>query len=180
MCFSYDSPSEAIQFLGSTWEDLETYNALILRAHYYYQLQDYDVALTCALKATRLRPYSSLCFYHLGKIYLATNDIVRSRKCFEKCVSLNPINEDAVENLSSIYQQLGEEVNSLKFIFLRLSYLYYFFQDLNVALLLNTLKKIKTPSKFKHIHYKLGLHYLNVNNCDEVKIINENHIKNCF
>ncbi|XP_061389029.1 tetratricopeptide repeat protein 37 [Musca vetustissima] len=146
--FYYDTPSEAIQFLGSTWEDLETYNALVLRAQYYYELQDYDVALTCALKATRLRPYSSVCFYHLGKIYLATNDMVRSRKCFEKCITLNPINEDAVENLSAIYQQLGEE-------------------DLNVALLLNTLKKVKTPSKFKHIHYKLGLHYLNVNNCDE-------------
>ncbi|XP_073812213.1 tetratricopeptide repeat protein 37 [Musca autumnalis] len=146
--FYYDTPSEAIQFLGSTWEDLETYNALVLRAQYYYQLQDYEIALTCALKATRLRPYSSICFYLLGKIYLATNDVVRSRKCFEKCVTLNPTNEEAVENLSAIYQQLGEE-------------------DLNVALLLNTLKKVKTPSKFKHIHYKLGLHYLNVNNCDE-------------
>ncbi|XP_013109877.2 tetratricopeptide repeat protein 37 [Stomoxys calcitrans] len=154
----YDSPDEAIQFLGSTWEDLETFPALVLRGNYYYQLQDYSSALMCVLKATRLRPYSSECFYHLGKIYFASNDLVRSRKCFEKCVTLNPLNEDAVESLSAIYQQFGEE-------------------DLNVALLLNTLKRLKTPKKFKHIHYKLGLHYLNVNNCDEAIQCFRNAIK---
>ncbi|XP_075166256.1 tetratricopeptide repeat protein 37 isoform X2 [Haematobia irritans] len=154
----YDSPDEAIQFLSSTWEDLETFPALVIRGNYYYQLQDYSTALMCILKATRLRPYSSECFYHLGRIYLATNDLVRSRKCFEKCVTLNPLNEYAVENLSAIYQQLGEE-------------------ELNVALLLNTLKRVKTPSKFKHIHYKLGLHYLNVKNCDEAIQFFRNAIK---
>lgn len=107
---SYDSPSEAILFLGSSWEDFETFPALLLRGRLYYEVQDFSIALTCVLKATRLRPYSSECFYYLGKIYLATMDIARARKCFEKCVNLNPLKEEAVECLSAIYQEIGEEV----------------------------------------------------------------------
>ncbi|KNC22993.1 hypothetical protein FF38_07937 [Lucilia cuprina] len=142
------SPSEAIEFIKSSITDLETYSVLFLMGKCYYEVQNYNNALMSILKATRLKPYSSECFYYLGRIYLATNDIVRSRKCFEKNVTLNPLNEKAVENLSIIYQKLQEE-------------------DLNLSLLMSTLKYLKNSEKSKHIHYKLGLHYLNFQRCDE-------------
>lgn len=62
------------------------------------------------LKATRIKPHSSECFYYLGSIYFAIKDILRSRKCFEKCVTLNPLHQKAVEHLSVIYQQQNEKV----------------------------------------------------------------------
>ncbi|XP_065368368.1 tetratricopeptide repeat protein 37 [Calliphora vicina] len=142
------SPSEAIEYIQSSVTDLDSYYVLFLMGKCYYEVQNYNNALTSILKATRLKPYSSECFYYLGRIYFATNDIVRSRKCFEKNVTLNPLNEKAVENLSVIYQQLEEE-------------------DLNLSLLVNTLKYLKNSERSKHIHYKLGLHYLNVQRCDE-------------
>lgn len=39
-----------------------------------------------------------------------------------------------------------------------------------MALLTNTLKYLNNSQRAKHLHYKLGLHYLSVNNFDEVTI----------
>ncbi|XP_014100452.2 tetratricopeptide repeat protein 37 [Bactrocera oleae] len=140
------APEAALNLLQAS-DDTETFDCLFLLAKLHLQLTDYASALNCMLKATRLQPYSSECFHYLGKIYYLTKDLVRARKCFEKCVNLNPLCESAVNNLSAIYQQLGEE-------------------DLNVALLINTLKYMKTEDS-KRIHYKLGLHYFNVKKWDE-------------
>lgn len=118
--FYFSCAEEAIQLIQSTGNDLDTFPVLLLMGKLYFQLQNFDKALMSVLRATRLKPHSSECFYYLGKIYYASNDILRSRKCFEKCVTLNPLNEKAVENLSAIYQLLEEEVNVgsfLKWIF---------------------------------------------------------------
>ncbi|XP_037886996.1 tetratricopeptide repeat protein 37 isoform X1 [Glossina fuscipes] len=142
------SPKQAIDYLNGSTIDLESFSSLLLLGKLYYKIGNFSQALNNILKATRLRPYSSECFFYLGKIYFALNDIVRSRKCFEKCITLNPLNDLAVDNLSAIYQQIDEE-------------------DLNVALLTNTLKYLNNSQRAKHLHYKLGLHYLSVNNFDE-------------
>ncbi|XP_011178747.2 tetratricopeptide repeat protein 37 [Zeugodacus cucurbitae] len=140
------APEAAIKLLQAS-DYIETFDVLFLLSKLHLKLTDYASALNCMLKATRLQPYSAECFHYLGKIYYHTKDLVRARKCFEKCVNLNPLCESAVNNLSAIYQQLGEE-------------------DLNVALLINTLKYMKTADS-KRIHYKLGLHYFNVKKYDE-------------
>uniref|UniRef100_W8BBM6 Tetratricopeptide repeat protein 37 n=1 Tax=Ceratitis capitata TaxID=7213 RepID=W8BBM6_CERCA len=140
------TPEAAINAL-QTSSDKDSFEVLFLLSKLYLQLTNYAAALNCMLKATRLQPHSSECFHYLGKIYYDTKDIVRARKCFEKCVNLNPLCESAVNNLSAIYQQLGEE-------------------ELNEALLLNTLKYMKSEDS-KRIHYKLGLHYFNVNKWDD-------------
>uniref|UniRef100_A0A1A9WAC9 Tetratricopeptide repeat protein 37 n=1 Tax=Glossina brevipalpis TaxID=37001 RepID=A0A1A9WAC9_9MUSC len=143
------TPNQAIDYLKVlTTIDLESFSLLLLMGKLYYKIANYSQALNNMLKATRSRPYRSECFFYLGKIYFALKDTVRSRKCFEKCINLNPLNDLAVDNLSGIYQQIGEE-------------------DLNVALLTNTLKYLNNPQRAKHLRYKLGLHYLNVNNFDE-------------
>uniref|UniRef100_A0A1A9UF77 Tetratricopeptide repeat protein 37 n=1 Tax=Glossina austeni TaxID=7395 RepID=A0A1A9UF77_GLOAU len=104
------SPNQAIDYLNaSTAVDLESFSSLLLLGKLYYKIANFSQALNNILKATRLRPYSSECFFYLGKIYFALNDIVRSRKCFEKCITLNPLNDLAVDNLSAIYQQIDEE-----------------------------------------------------------------------
>ncbi|XP_053963021.1 tetratricopeptide repeat protein 37 [Anastrepha ludens] len=141
-----ETPEAAIDLLQSC-ADTESFETLFLLSKLHLQLSHYATALNCMLKATRLQPYCAECFHYLGKIYYITKDIVRARKCFEKCVSLNPLCEDAVNNLSAIYQQLAEE-------------------DLNAALLLNTLQHMEFNDS-KRIHYKLGLHFFNVNKWDD-------------
>jgi len=126
----------------------ESFEALLLSGKLHMKLQDYDEALNCMLKATRLQPHIAECFDYLARLYLANGDITRARKCFEKCISLNALSEQAVDSLSSIYQQLGEE-------------------DLNETLLLNTLRYLNNDEAVR-LQYKLGLHFLRVHKWDNV------------
>lgn len=65
-------------------------------------------SLLQVLTATKLEPYNAECFHWLGRLYLLNNDMDRARKCFEKCVFLNPQHEQCVILLSEIYRQLSE------------------------------------------------------------------------
>ncbi|XP_067630792.1 tetratricopeptide repeat protein 37 isoform X2 [Eurosta solidaginis] len=140
------SPVEAISLLQKT-SYTESFEALFLLSKLHCKIQNYAASLNYMLKATRMKPHSSECFHYLGIMYYNTNDIVRARKCFEKCINLNPLCVSAVNNLSGIYQQLKEE-------------------ELNEALLINTLKFMRSDES-KEIHYKLGLHYFNINKWDD-------------
>jgi len=112
-------------------------------------LKNYSDALNYVLKATRLRPHFAECFDYLGKLYpLATGDFSRARKCYEKCISLNPLAEEAVDALSFIYQEQGEE-------------------ELNETLLLNTLSHLGSNESIR-LQYKLGLHFSHVKKWDSV------------
>ncbi|XP_033155918.1 tetratricopeptide repeat protein 37 [Drosophila mauritiana] len=137
------SPSEALQEIA----DCESFEAYLLCGKLHMALKNYSDALNYVLKATRLRPHFSECFDYLGRLYpLATGDISRARKCYEKCISLNPLAEEAVDALSFIYQELGEE-------------------ELNEALLLNTLSHLDSNESIR-LQYKLGLHFLHVKKWD--------------
>ncbi|XP_034475811.1 tetratricopeptide repeat protein 37 [Drosophila innubila] len=136
------SPIEALQVMAGN----DSFEALLLRGKLHMKLQDYDEALNCMLKATRLQPHIAECFDYLARLYQANGDITRARKCFEKCISLNALSEQAVDSLSCIYQQLGEE-------------------DLNETLLLNTLRYLNNDEAVR-LQYKLGLHFLRVNKWD--------------
>ncbi|KAH8314396.1 hypothetical protein KR059_005330 [Drosophila kikkawai] len=137
------SPTEALQAIGSH----ESFDALLLCGKLHMQLKNYTDALNSILKATRLRPHFAECFDYLGRLYpLATGDLARARKCYEKCISLNGLAEEAVDALSFIYQELGEE-------------------ELNETLLLNTLRHLSTDESIR-LQYKLGLHFLQVKKWD--------------
>ncbi|XP_023171601.2 tetratricopeptide repeat protein 37 [Drosophila hydei] len=135
-------PAEALQAIANN----ESFEALLLRGKLNMKLQNFAEALNCMLKATRLQPYIAECFEQLARLYQANDDIPRARKCFEKCVSLNALAQEAVDALSSIYQQLGEE-------------------DLNEALLMNTLRYLSSDDAIR-LQYKLGLHFLQVKKLD--------------
>ncbi|KAH8372463.1 hypothetical protein KR093_011671 [Drosophila rubida] len=136
------SPTEAVQAMAGN----ESFEALLLCGKLHMKLKDYDAALNCMLKAARLQPHISECFDYLARLYQAHGDISRARKCFEKCISLNALSQQAVDSLSSIYQQLGEE-------------------DLNETLLLNTLRYLSDDEAVR-LQYKLGLHFLRVHKWD--------------
>ncbi|KAH8277940.1 hypothetical protein KR018_010596 [Drosophila ironensis] len=137
------SPAEALQSIAGD----ESFGALFLCGKLNLYLKNYQDALNWILKATRLRPHFSKCFEYLGKLYtLATEDSPRARKCYEKCISLNALAEEAVDALSYIYQEMGEE-------------------DLNETLLLNTLRHLSTNESIR-LQYKLGLHFLHVKKWD--------------
>lgn len=126
----------------------ECFEALLLCGKLHMKMQNNEEALNCILKATRLQPHVADCFEYLARLYQANGDISRARKCFEKCINLNGLAEQAVDSLSSIYQQLGEE-------------------DLNEALLLSTISYLSSDESV-HLQYKLGLHFLRVNKWDNV------------
>ncbi|XP_055919352.1 tetratricopeptide repeat protein 37 [Eupeodes corollae] len=139
------SPTEALEKLGNE----ESYEVLILKGEKNILVQNYDSALICMLKAARLRPYRAECFEYLGKIYLALKDQTRAIKCFEKCTSLNILNEAGVDLLSSIYLESGDEE----------------FQEKNLKLLLAALEKSPT-GMLKWAYFKLGIHYLTAKDYD--------------
>lgn len=86
----------------------------LLLGQYYFADQKFELALTHFLKATKLEPYNSDCFFWLGKLYLTINDQVRAQKCFEKCVYLYPQHEKGVTLLSAMYRQsMNWEGNNL-------------------------------------------------------------------
>lgn len=108
------TPEEALQRLldpNDTTLDMNSYPVLMLLGKLYMNCKNYTSALEHMLKATRLKPYSSECFYILGSIYHITDDALRARKCWEKCLNLNPINMEALKRLSFMYQQAKEEVS---------------------------------------------------------------------
>lgn len=78
-----------------------------------FALNRYEDALNEFLKATKLEQYNSDCFYWLGKVYLLNDDSERARRCFERCIYLNPQHEQSVILLSAIYRQSAEwELNA--------------------------------------------------------------------
>lgn len=77
----------------------------LLLGQYYFAGNKFELALTHFLKATKLEPYNSDCFYWLGKSYITINDQVRAQKCFEKCVYLYPQHQKGVTLLSAMYRQ---------------------------------------------------------------------------
>ncbi|XP_052840355.1 tetratricopeptide repeat protein 37 [Drosophila gunungcola] len=137
------SPAEALREI----DNQESFEAQLLCGKLHMQLNNYSDSLNCVLKATRLRPHFAECFDYLGRLYpLATGDLSRARKCYEKCISLNALAEEAVDALSFIYQELGEE-------------------ELNETLLLNTLRHLGSDESIR-LQYKLGLHFLQVKKWD--------------
>lgn len=139
------SPLEGLTKLES-FENQESYEVLLLKGQLNTLIQNYDDALTCMLKAARLKPYRAECFENLGKIYMALQDNTRAIKCFEKCICLDPLNITAVDILNSYYLESGK-------------------MEKNLTLLLSVLSQSPT-SLLKWIHFKLGIHYLTVKDFD--------------
>lgn len=77
----------------------------LLLGECYFTRKKFELALTHFLKATKIEPYNSECFFWLGKLYLTSNDLVRAQKCFEKCVYLYPQHQQGVTLLSAMYRQ---------------------------------------------------------------------------
>lgn len=102
---------EASNILGS--HSFDSSDFCLQYGQCLYSLKSYAASLQEVLKATKLEPHNAECFYWLGKLYFLVNDMDRARKCFEKCIFLNPQHEQCVILLSEIYRQLGEwELNA--------------------------------------------------------------------
>lgn len=88
--------------LESPYETCEYYLEL---GKSYFNCKMYAESLGNLLKATKLEPCNSDCFYWLGALYSATGDQTRATKCLEKCVNLHPQHENGVVMLSGIYRE---------------------------------------------------------------------------
>lgn len=137
--------SEAIEVLKPN--NFESSDFLLQLGQCYFSLQQYSESLAIVLKATKLEPHNCECFHWLGKIYLLNEDTERARKCFEKCIFLNPQHEQSVILLSAIYRQLAE-------------------WDLNAKILQLAAQAVpSSPCKWAEL--QLGLHNLAQDNFDD-------------
>lgn len=134
--------SKARDILAET----ESHEGFLELGQISFELKSYDESLLNILKATKLDKDDSECFYWLGKIYITTNDEVRSQKCFEKCLNLNPQNERAISILSGVYRKNNE-------------------WEQNLQLLENSVKSVDGAHQ-KSAFFQLGLHHLGQQNYD--------------
>lgn len=105
--FKLENQNEkAMEMLQSVSFESSKYFLSLAQCH--FDAQHYQEALSFALIATKLEPYNSNCYFWLGQIYTINGDTERARKCFEKCVFLNPQHEQGVILLSNIYRQFCE------------------------------------------------------------------------
>lgn len=145
--------SEAVSVLQST----ESHEGFLELGRNYFELKNYDESLLNILKATKLDSNNSECFFWLGKIYITINDKVRSKKCFEKCLSLNPQNEKAISILSAVYRKNND-------------------WDLNLVLLENSVKSVGGHHQ-KSAFFQLGIHHLGQQNYDNAITAFRNSLK---
>lgn len=110
----------------------------------YFLLANYNEAVMPFLQATKEEPFNSESFFWLGKLYLKINDEIRSKKCFEKSLNINPNNKEAILSLSSIYRKNSE-------------------WDLNLVLLQKAGSLHDAAWAWRHF----GLHHLAQNNYTE-------------
>lgn len=145
--------SQACELLADT----EKHEGFLELGQILFELKNFDESLLNILKATKLDKDNSECFYWLGKIYISTNDEVRSRKCFEKCLNLNPQNEKAIAILSGVYRKNND-------------------WEQNLTLLENSVKSVDGIHQ-KSAFFQLGLHHLGQQNYDSAITAFRNSLK---
>lgn len=131
----------------SILQEDESFEGLVTKGVVAFRLKDYNSSLNSFLKATRLRPFRSECFLGLGKVYLAVEDFPRARKCFEKTISLDPLEKQAVEGLSFLLKENNE-------------------MSANELLLEKTLTYL-SANQTHWVHFQLGLHTMAVQKFSE-------------
>lgn len=141
----------------SVLEGLESHEAFLEIGRNLFELKNYDESLLNILKSTKLDSNDSECFYWLGKIYITIKDEVRSQKCFEKCLNLNPQNEKAISILSAVYRKNSD-------------------WDQNLAMLENSVKSVDGHHQ-KSAFFQLGLHHLGQQNYDNAITAFRNSLK---
>lgn len=52
---------------------------------------------------------NSNAFYWLARVYSETDDLKRAVKCLEKCLRMNPLNENALILFKAVYKQANEK-----------------------------------------------------------------------
>ena len=138
-------------------KESESHEAFLELGQNLFDLKNYDESLLNILKATKLDSNNSECFYWLGKIYITINDEVRSKKCFEKCLNLNPQNEKAISILSALYRKNQN-------------------WEQNLTLLENSVKSVDGHHQ-KAAFFQLGLHHLSQQNYDNAITAFRNSLK---
>lgn len=138
-------------------QGVESHEAFLELGQCFFELTNYDESLTNILKATKLDSNNSECFFWLGKIYISINDEVRSKKCFEKCLNLNPQNEKAISILSAAYRRNNN-------------------WDENLTLLETSVKSVDGHHQ-KSAFFQLGLHHLGQQNYDNAITAFRNSLK---
>jgi superkiller protein 3 len=138
-------------------KEFEDHEAFLELGIAFFMMKNFDESLLNLLKATKLDKDNSKCFYWLGEIYLAIGDDLRSQKCFEKCLNLDPQNEKAITILSAVYRKNNN-------------------WDSNLSMLENSVKFVEGHHQ-KSAFFQLGLHHLGQQSYDNAITAFRNSLK---
>ncbi|EGG22708.1 tetratricopeptide-like helical domain-containing protein [Cavenderia fasciculata] len=122
---------------------------------YYRLVGENDQAVQEMLKSAQKNPSYALTFSNLGLLYKDKKDMERSKKCFQKALSLDILNYDAGIQLSSIY--IANEQYTLA------SSLY---QDITARCLESRKQLNINIAKCSWAFYRLGLYQMDIGQLD--------------
>jgi len=100
-------------------ESPESVEVMILLGRINWENDNKEQSLGYFLKAAKLEPGSWVPFVYLGHHYKSLNTpqgLDKARKCYQKCLQINPHEVEAGKGLSDIYRQTGKLQENLSFL----------------------------------------------------------------
>jgi len=144
---SQENFDEAIELLqNSLVEASDNFEALVVLGQLLWDQSEKASSFTLFLKAAKVNPLHWLPFLYLGHQYSEQGapSVDKARKCYSKCLQLNPSNVEAGMALSDIYRTTGRH-------------------DENLALLSSVTRGVSASSGVACWAWlRLGVHYLAV------------------
>ena len=139
---------ESIRLLQqSLLEETDNFEALVVLGQLLWDQSDKSSSFPLFLKAAKVNPRHWLPFLYLGHQYLhqgGEGSLDKARKCYSKCLQLNPNNVEAGMSLSDIYRTTGKH-------------------EENLALLTSVTRGVSASSGVASWAWlRLGVHYLAV------------------
>ena len=74
----------------------------------FFNLGEYQKAMSCFKKAIQIQPNYVAAYYNLGNVHKETAENQKAINCYEKAIQINPEYVDALNNLGIIFFKLGE------------------------------------------------------------------------
>ena len=74
----------------------------------FFNLGEYQKAMSCFKKAIQIQPNYVAAYYNLGNVHKETAEHQKAINCYEKAIQINPEYVDAHNNLGIIFFKLGE------------------------------------------------------------------------
>ncbi len=88
-------------------------NILHLLGIIYYQLKEYDSAISSIEKALQLKPNDADAYFNLGNAFVDTSQLDNAITCYQKALQINPNIFEVYNNLANVFMEKGQIDNAI-------------------------------------------------------------------